>query len=37
MRQYLRPDTGDMPDDFVPPQPAQEQSRSFIELTPQYS
>jgi hypothetical protein len=36
MRQYLRPDTGDMPDDFVPPQPAPER-QSFIELTPQYS
>jgi hypothetical protein len=36
MRQYLRPDTGDMPDDFVPPQPAAARSE-FIELTPQYS
>ncbi|HKE87051.1 MAG TPA: radical SAM protein [Vicinamibacterales bacterium] len=35
MRQYLRPDTGDMPDDFVPPQPASSERRSFIELTPQ--
>jgi hypothetical protein len=37
MRQHLRPDTGDMPDDFVPPQPAAEEPRTFIELTPQYS
>jgi hypothetical protein len=32
MRQYLRPDTGDMPDDMSPP-PAKQ--RSFIALTPQ--
>ena len=37
MRQYLRPDTGDMPDDFAPPKPAPEQPRTLIELTPQYS
>jgi hypothetical protein len=36
MRQYLRPDTGDMPDDFAPPKPAPEQPRTLIELTPQY-
>ena len=35
MRQYLRPDTGDMPDDLAPPKPAAEQPRTFIELTPQ--
>ena len=35
MRQYLRPDTGDMPDDFAPPKPAAKQPRTFIELTPQ--
>jgi hypothetical protein len=35
MRQYVRPDTGDIPDDFVPPQPAPSERRSFIELTPQ--
>jgi hypothetical protein len=37
MRQYLRPDTGDMPDDFVPPRPAAPERSTFIELTPQYS
>ena len=37
MRQYLRPDTGDMPDDFVPPRPAAPARSTFIELTPQYS
>ena len=37
MRQYLRPDTGDMPDDFVPPRPAAAERSPFIELTPQYS
>jgi hypothetical protein len=37
MRQHLRPDTGDMPDDFVPPQPAAPERSTFIELTPQYS
>ena len=38
MRQYVRTDTGDIPDDFAspPPQP-EEKKRSFIELTPQYS
>jgi hypothetical protein len=35
MRQYLRPDTGDMPDDTAPPKPAPEQPRTLIELTPQ--
>jgi hypothetical protein len=35
MRQYVRPDTGDIPDDFVPPRPAPSERRSFIELTPQ--
>jgi hypothetical protein len=34
MRQYLRPDTGDMPDDMPPPQ-SPEKQRSFIALTPQ--
>jgi hypothetical protein len=38
MRQYIRTDTGDIPDDFVPPPAAAEaKKRSFIELTPQYS
>jgi len=38
MRQYVRRDTGDIPDDFAsPPPPAEEKKRSFIELTPQYS
>jgi hypothetical protein len=37
MRQYLRPDTGDMPDDFVPPRPAAPARSTLIELTPQYS
>jgi hypothetical protein len=37
MRQYLRPDTGDMPDDFVPPRPAAPERSTLIELTPQYS
>ena len=37
MRQYLRPDTGDMPDDFVPPRPAAPERSTFSELTPQYS
>jgi hypothetical protein len=36
MRQFVRADTGDIPDDFAsPPPPAQR--RSFIELTPQAS
>jgi hypothetical protein len=38
MRQYVRRDTGDIPDDFAsPPPPAEEKKRSVIELTPQYS
>jgi hypothetical protein len=39
MRQFVRTDTGDIPDDFesTPPPPAEEKKRPFIELTPQYS
>jgi hypothetical protein len=38
MRQFVRTDTGDIPDDFASPPPAPaEEKRSFIELTPQYS
>jgi hypothetical protein len=37
MRQFVRADTGDIPEDFVSPPPPVEEKRSFIELTPQYS
>ena len=37
MRQFVRADTGDIPDDFASPPPAAEERRSFIELTPQLS
>jgi hypothetical protein len=37
MRQFVRADTGDIPEDYVSPPPAEEKKRSFIELTPQYS
>jgi radical SAM superfamily enzyme YgiQ (UPF0313 family) len=37
MRRYLRPDTGDMPDDTGPAEPSTPESRSFIALTPQMS
>jgi hypothetical protein len=39
MRQYVRTDTGDIPDDFASPPTAtaEDKKRSFIELTPQYS
>jgi hypothetical protein len=37
MRQFLRADTGDIPDDFASPPPAAEEQRSFIALTPQFS
>jgi len=39
MRQYVRTDTGDIPEDFAspPPAPAEDKKRAFIELTPQYS
>jgi hypothetical protein len=39
MRQYVRTDTGDIPEDFASPPPAlaEEKKREFIELTPQYS
>jgi len=39
MRQYVRTDTGDIPDDFAspPPAPSEDKKRAFIELTPQYS
>jgi len=36
MRQFVRADTGDIPDGFASPPPAA-QRRSFIELTPQVS
>ena len=38
MRQFVRADTGDIPDDFSSPPPAAvEERRSIIELTPQFS
>ena len=37
MRQFVRADTGDIPDDFASPPPAAEEHRSFIALTPQFS
>jgi hypothetical protein len=38
MRQYVRTDTGDIPEDFAsPPPPVEEKKRAYIELTPQYS
>jgi len=39
MRQHVRTDTGDIPEDFAspPPAPAEDKKRAFIELTPQYS
>jgi hypothetical protein len=38
MRQFVRTDTGDIPEDFAsPPPPAKEKKQTFIELTPQYS
>ena len=37
MRQFIRADTGDIPEDFAPPPPPTGEKRSFIELTPQYS
>ena len=37
MRQFVRADTGDIPEDFASPSPPAEERRSFIELTPQFS
>ena len=37
MRQFVRADTGDIPEDFASPPPPAEERRSFIELTPQFS
>jgi len=37
MRQYVRTDTGDIPEDFASPPAPEEKKRAFIELTPQYS
>ena len=37
LRHYVRTDTGDIPEDFASPAPAEEKKSEFIELTPQYS
>jgi hypothetical protein len=37
MRQFVRTDTGDIPDDFASPPQAEEKKQTFIQLTPQYS
>jgi hypothetical protein len=37
MRQFVRADTGDIPDEFVPPPPAAEDRQEIIRLSPQFS
>jgi radical SAM superfamily enzyme YgiQ (UPF0313 family) len=37
MRQFVRADTGDIPDEFVPPPPAAEDRQQIIRLSPQFS
>jgi len=37
MRQFVRTDTGDIPDDFASPPPAAQEPRPLVELAPQLS